>query len=168
MKLHRTIIILITMLLPLFSCSRRLETNTVTGQEGQPLPDFALQLPDSVNFYHTTDMKQGHQSVFFYFGPDCPHCKDQLQEIKANMNDLQEVQFVLLTGESFNGMKRFYQENKLSEYPNVITGRDTANFFGKHYQVTAYPFLAFYNKKKLLRMAFSGRMTIEKFMSTVN
>jgi thiol-disulfide isomerase/thioredoxin len=139
-------------------------TNLITGKEGKPLPSFNLLLPDSLTIYSTNQMK-GKPTVFFFFGPDCPYCQQQMEEIKANMIELENIQFVILTGEGFSGMKNFVERNGLKEYPNVIAGLDTANFFTKYYKLNGYPFTAFYNKEGVLQYVYNGEIKMEKFIS---
>jgi thioredoxin-related protein len=140
-----------------------METNLITGKEGQPLPSFNLLLPDSLTIYHTNQMK-GKSTVFFFFGPNCPYCQQQMDEIKANMIELENIQFVILTGAGFKGMKDFVDQNGLKEYPNIITGLDTANFFMKYYKLSGYPSTAFYNKEGALQYMYSGEVEMEKFI----
>jgi thiol-disulfide isomerase/thioredoxin len=141
-----------------------METNLITGKEGQPLPSFNLLLPDSSTIYHTNQMK-GKPTVFFLFGPNCPYCQQQMDEIKTNMIELENIQFVILTGEGFRGMKDFVDQNGLNGYPNVIAGLDTADFFMKYYKLGGYPSTAFYNKEGVLQNMYSGEVKMEKFIS---
>jgi hypothetical protein len=160
----REVLIIACISLMAFSCNRPVETNLITGKEGQPLPNFNLLLLDSFTIYHT-DQAKGKPTVFFFFGPNCPYCQQQMEEIKANMVELEDVQFVLLTGESFSGMKSFVERNGLKKYSNVIVGLDTANFFLKYYKLTGYPFNAFYNRKGVLQYVYDGQVKKEKFIS---
>lgn len=146
------------------SCNHPIETNLITGKEGENLPSFDLLLPDSTTIYHTSQMN-GKPTVLFFFGPNCPYCQQQMEEIKTSMIELEDVQFVLLTGEGFKGMKNFVERNGLKEYPNVVTGLDTANFFMKYYKLTGYPFSAFYNSKGILQYVYDGKVNINKFIS---
>jgi len=149
------------------SCKRRAyETNRITGYEGKKMPAFNLLMPDSVTYLNTADLEKGKPTVLFFFGPDCPYCKEQLKEIKMHMNELKDVQFVLLTGEGFGGMKRFIKENELADYNNVIVGRDTADYFARTFKAEGYPYTAFYGEDKKLRCVYVGRMRIEQLVST--
>lgn len=145
------------------ACSQPIEVNLITGKEGQVLPSFSLLLPDSSSFYHTDQMK-GKPTVFFFFGPDCPYCQKQVEEIKTNMVELENIQLVFLTGDGFKGMENFTERNGLNEYPNIIIGLDTANFFMKYYKLSGYPFNAFYNKDGILKYVYDGKVNIEKFV----
>jgi len=153
--------------LVLASCKqRRFETNKITGFEGKAMPAFNLLLPDSVTYLNTGDLKKGKPTVLFFFGPDCPFCAEQMDSIKKHMGEMEDVQFVLFTGEGFEGMKRFIQNHDLTKYKNVVVGRDTADYFARTFKATGYPYTAFYGEDKKLRCVFVGRMKIEQLVST--
>ncbi|MVT40196.1 thioredoxin fold domain-containing protein [Chitinophaga oryziterrae] len=128
------------------SCSHPVETNLITGKEGKSLSSFDLLRPNSMTIYHTSQMK-GKPTVIFFFEPNCPYCQRQMEEIKTNMVEMDNMQFVLLTGAWFVGMNNFVERNGLKEYSDVVVGLDTANFFMKYYKLNGYPFSAFYNSK---------------------
>jgi len=163
MSFRLELFVITAITLAFISCNHPVETNLITGKEGKPLPSFNLLLPDSSTIYHTRQMV-GKPTVVFFFGPNCPYCQQQMEEIKANMIELDNVQFVLLTGEGFGGMKNFVDRNGLKEYSNIIAGLDTANFFMKYYKLDGYPFNAFYNEKGILEYVYNGKVNIDKFI----
>lgn len=127
-----------------------------TGMEGKPLPEFSLLMPDSSTWINTKDIKPGKPAVLFLFSVHCPYCKSQLLKIEDDIESLKELPIYMITPESFEEMKGFYDTYKLSQYPNIKMGRDTANLFGQYMNVKGVPFLALYDRNKRLAKAFSG------------
>jgi thiol-disulfide isomerase/thioredoxin len=124
--------------------------------EGKTLPEFSLQMPDSTTWINTKDIKTGKPVVFFLFSPYCPHCKSQITKIVDDIELLKDISIYMITPLPLREMKQFYSTYKLSQYPNIQVGRDTADFFGQYMNVKGIPFLALYDKNKRLARAFSG------------
>lgn len=80
--------------------------------------------------------------------------------------ELKDVQFVQLTGEDFNGIKRSIKENELSAYKYMIIGRDTADYFAKTFKAERSLYTAFDGENKKRRCVYVGRMKIEQLVAT--
>jgi peroxiredoxin len=91
-------------------CNHPVETDLIASKKGTTLSTFNLLLPDSSTIHHTSQIK-GKPICVFFFEPNCQYRQQQIEEIKANMPELEDVQFVLLTGEGFKGMRNFAEMN---------------------------------------------------------
>ncbi len=56
----------------------------------------------------------------------------------------------------FEMMKQFYNEYKISNYKNIIMGRDVLYFFPKYYRNNYLPLITVYNKQGYLKHYFDG------------
>jgi thiol-disulfide isomerase/thioredoxin len=130
----------------------------ITGREGKPLPIFSLQLSDSITYFSTRNIPAGKPAVLFYFGPHCPYCKAQMEEIIAKIDDLQNINFYCITTAPYNEMMEFYKQFSLEEYPNITVGRDYTEFFADYYEAPGYPFMAIYRKDKIMHEAYIGQI----------
>ena len=147
------------LILVLSGCNSR--KHELTGKENQSIPVFNLLMPDSTTYYNTANIPTGKPVVLYYFNPQCPFCKAQMEDIKKNMDNLKDIQFLIFTSFSFDGMKSFYNQYDLSQYSNVITGVDTSYFFANYFQTTNVPYLAIYGKDLKLNEAFLGKTRIK-------
>lgn len=127
-----------------------------TGLEGKQLPSFDLILIDSTTM-NTNNIKTNKPFIFLYFSPSCPFSKAQIAEITDNIDDLKSLQFYLITPYPFHQMKETFDEFDLKHYPNITIGCDSADFFGEHFKVKGFPFIAFYNKNKKLDKVLVGK-----------
>jgi thiol-disulfide isomerase/thioredoxin len=162
MKILSTIVhhyIIPLLILALSGCNSR--KHELTGKENQSIPSFNLLMPDSVTYYNTSNIQAGKPVVLYYFNPQCPFCKAQMEDIKKNMDKLKDIQFLIFTSFSFDGMKSFYNKFDLSKYSNVITGVDTSYFFANYFQTTNVPYLAVYGKDLKLNEAFLGKTRVK-------
>lgn len=136
-----------------------------TGKKGNLMPEISLLLPDRTTYFSTTSLPYGKQTVMLYYSPDCPFCKAELESILDHMDQLEDIQFCLITGSGLNEMENFYKSYNLQEYPNVIAGRDTGFVFAGYFDPPGVPFTVFYNRSKKLKEAFVGGMEIKQIIA---
>jgi thiol-disulfide isomerase/thioredoxin len=126
--------------------------------EGKPLPSFDLLLLDSSTHITSTQLSPEKPIVFFYFSPHCPYCRALTHEIVNRDNRLKEIQFVLLTPASITEVKEFTTHFELEKLPNIITAIDYNKSFKNYFNAERVPFLAVYNRKKILKQTNLGAM----------
>jgi hypothetical protein len=138
-----------------------------TGLEGKELPSFNLLLADSVTYFNTEALSIGIPIVMFYFGPNCPYSRAQMEEIINNIKIFGKTKFCIFTTWSFNEMKDFYNYYKLYKYPNILTGVDYSNSFATYFKAMGVPYLAIYNKNRKLNHAFVGKMNSHQLKQAI-
>ncbi|MBO9201403.1 MULTISPECIES: TlpA family protein disulfide reductase [Niastella] len=128
--------------------------------ELKPIPSFKILLSDSTNWVSTTDVSTNKSVVMFFFSPHCPYCRAQMDDIMKNMRQLKDIQFYLVTDFPVQDIKEFYSNYKLADYPNIIVGKDTANYGGKYFKIPGVPFTAVFGKDKKPNKFFLGKTNI--------
>ena len=130
----------------------------VTGMEGKPLPEFTIQLLDSVSYLHSKDIPDGKKLIVFYYSPTCPYCRAQMRDMTNNMEKFENEQLYVLTDANLSSIKDFAQYFDLGNYKNVTIGRDTGTVILRKYGLMSVPFTAFFDKNKNLKVAYTGRI----------
>jgi len=124
------------------------------------LPSIRILLSDSATLYTKAQIPAGKPVVFMIFSPDCSHCQDETQELKAHMDELKDVQIVMITFHPLWQMNDFISKYGLAAYKNIVVGKDidymTMDFYGLH----KIPYLALYNKKGNLIGGFEGSLPL--------
>lgn len=128
------------------------------------LPKFNLLMLDSQKIVNTGDIPSGKAIMLILFSPDCHHCEEMTDKIIANIKKLQHIRIVMLTPMSIAMTKEFYERKQLSKYRNIIVGKDYEFFFPKYYNAYDIPFVALYDRKKLLIQAFDQTATFEEIV----
>ena len=131
-----------------------------TGLEGKPVPSFSFLLTDSTTRLTTDSIKPGRPFMLFYFNPDCPYCKAQLQEIIQHRAQFSNTTIYLLSNDPVNVVRAFFNEHQLNKYDNFITGVDYSNFLSGYFYITQVPYLAIYDNERRLREVFIGKTDI--------
>jgi len=149
-------IALVLIIIQLCSCNNRAPLHT--GLEGNPLPSFNLLLHDSTTYINTGNTPAEKPVVLFYFSPECPYCRAQMDEIIQNNESMKNIQFYIFTTWPFAEMREFYKHYRLDKYSNMVVGVDYTNFFKYHFKVVGIPYMAIYKKDKNLKEAYLGNI----------
>lgn len=134
-------------------------TPVYSGHEGELLPNIDLLMLDSVTHINIADIPPGKPTVLFYFGPYCPYCQAEIDDIVKNMESLQEIQIYLLTTYSYGEMKSFYIKNNLEKFNNIRIGIDYGFQFSKYFNTILIPCTAIYNTNKKLNSVYIGTLS---------
>jgi hypothetical protein len=129
-----------------------------TGLEGKVLPSFNILLNDSNTFFNTNNIPVGKSVVLYYFSPECPYCRAQMEEIVEHTSSLRDIRFYVFTSWPFSEMKRFYEHYQLERYPNIVVGVDYSKFFVTHFRAQGIPYMAIYGRDKKLKEVFMGNV----------
>ncbi|HMH21383.1 MAG TPA: thioredoxin-like domain-containing protein [Puia sp.] len=137
-------------------------------EEKGDLPSFNLLLVDSTTVLNTSTIPDGKTISLLFFSPDCEHCQEETESIIKNMNSLKNVQFYFVTIDPFDRLKIFNQYYQLSQYTNIILGRDYTFSFPKYFDIKTTPFLAIYNKHKQLKVVLKGAFKVGRIIEEIN
>lgn len=130
-----------------------------TGMEGKPIPDFAIQLLDSMSYINSRDIPKGKKLLLFYFSPNCQFCRAQMRDMVNNIEMFKDRQLYILTNANLKSIKSFVDYFELKDYQNIVVGRDTGSIVPKKYQMITVPFTAFFDEHRNLTSAYRGRMS---------
>lgn len=126
------------------------------------VPPFSIiKVPDSTRF--TKDnLQKKKATVIIIFSPDCDHCQHATKELTANIGLFKKAQIVMASSLEYSYLKKFYEEYKIAEHPNIIMGRDPSYFFGTFFRVRSFPAIFVYDKKGNFIQSFDGSVPVEK------
>ncbi len=158
----KKLFIAIALLAGLKAGAQETKDSTAPYMRFPDVPPFTIMTtPDSVAFTKA-DLKKKKPVLIIYFSPDCDHCKHFTKELLDNYSVLKNVQVVMVSSLNFDLIKRFYQEYKIADYPNIHLGRDGTDFFRTFFNVRAYPTIMLYGKKGNFIKRFDGTATAQK------
>jgi hypothetical protein len=132
-------------------------------QKNHSLPTFNILEMDSTTTFVTNKIPMGKPSLIMFFGPDCDHCKHQMEEMVKGMDSLKDLQFYLCTFGNPTAIKGFYDKFHLENYPNVkVVGKDVDYFFTSFFGARFVPYLAVYDKHKKFVKKFEGHASVKE------
>jgi len=126
------------------------------------IPPFSItKVSDSTRFTKD-DLSKKKATIIIIFSPDCEHCQHETKELTAHIKLFKKTQIIMASPLEHAHLKKFYEEYKIAEYPNIIMGRDPTYFFGTFYRVHSFPAIFIYDRKGKFITSFEGSVPIEK------
>ena len=154
-QLNKYIFILI---IALVACNNK--SNVIKSKlEGQLLPSFQVFLLDSTSYF-TNNISKQHPTVFLFFSSSCPYCKAQTVDIVDNIKDLTDINFYFIATDPIPTLLQYSKYYELNKIKNITVIQDYKNFFHNYFNTMGVPYLAVYNKKKILKQVFMGKTNV--------
>jgi hypothetical protein len=131
------------------------------------IPPFSLvKIPDS-SILKREDLTDNKATVFIIFNPFCDHCKHGIKSITDNIDKFKNIQVVLASPIEWKYLKPFYYECKLTDYPDIVMGRDPSNFFGTFFNISSVPGVFVYDKKGNFVTSFEKTVPVEDILKSL-
>ena len=125
------------------------------------LPAFSItKAPDSTRF-EKANLQKNKDVIIMVFSPDCEHCQHKIKEIMAHIKLFKNTQIVMVSNLGYLYVKKFYQEYKLAQYPNIIMGMDYRYQLGSFFNIASVPTLFLYNKSGKFVKAFDRNVPVQ-------
>ena len=143
------------------------------SQSGNPpykqtkkLPDFEIETVGK-GVFKTAQIKKNTPVIIMFFSPGCDHCISQFESMKKRIAEFKNTQIVMATYQPIEELAEFNKKYQLQKYPNIVTGRDLNYFFPPFFEISNFPYLAFYDRNGKLVTAFEGNMTVDNMLKNV-
>ncbi len=133
------------------------QSDSIPNYQKYPVvPVFTMMAaPDSVKF--TKDnLEKKKATVIMLFSPDCEHCQVATKDLLKHIDLFNKAQIIMISSLNFEHIKKFYEDYKIADYPNIKIGRDGAFFLGTFYGIKSYPSIFVYDKKGKFVKAFDA------------
>jgi thioredoxin-related protein len=131
------------------------------------VPSFKLTNVADSSFFTKDNLKKKTATIIILFSPDCEHCQHETKELTAKMDLFKKVQFVMASPLDYSLIRKFYDEYKIADYPNITMGRDPSYFLGTFYKVRSFPAIFVYDKKGNYVTSFSGSVPVEEVAASL-
>jgi len=130
------------------------------------LPAFKIISLDSTKLISTGELQIKTTALFFYFNPDCEHCQKQTKDLLKYSQELQNTHIYMLTEDTSEYTKSFYEHYRLDTAKNFSFGRDFSYSFYNAFLPPSSPYMAIYDKNKKLRKIYREATSIESIINT--
>ena len=168
-KISSIIIIIIVSLLSYFGyniITKAKEKNEI-AKKIQNIPKFELQTLSNISFSNT-DLKQNTYSIFIYFNSDCDFCHHEAESISQNLNKFKKVQFIFISFEETEAIKKFAELYKLDNQENIVFLEDKRGNFSTQFNANSIPYILIYNKNKELIKKHKGQLNANGILRVLN
>jgi thioredoxin-related protein len=139
------------------------QSNNPPYKQSKKIPDFEIETVGK-GVFKTAQLKKNTPVIIMFFSPGCDHCIHQFEAMKKRMNDFRKYQIVMPTFQPIEELAAFDKKYQLQNYPNIVTGRDVNYFFPPFFEITSFPFIAFYDKTGNYINSHTGNMTVDEML----
>ena len=125
------------------------------------IPPFKITNVADSSYFTKDDLKKKKPVMIIIFSPDCEHCQHETKELTSHIELFKNVQIIMASVLEHKYLKKFYEEYKIADFPNIIMGRDPSYFLGTFFKVRSFPVLFLYDKKGNFIEKFDGTVSLE-------
>lgn len=136
-------------------------------QSIETIPNFSFKTVDD-SWFTKEHLHGGLPIVFLYFNSECGFCQHEAKNISENIHLLKDIQFVFVSIEPIEKIKRFSEQNRIGNIRNVIFLHDTDDSFSKLFQPSSIPFSLIYDKNQKLLKIQKGQLSVHGILKTIN
>ena len=142
------------------------EKNEIAKQL-QTIPKFKLKTLDNLSFSNA-NLKQNTSTIFIYFNSECEYCQHEAESISNNLNKFKNVQFIFVSFEQTEAIKKFAKLYKLDSQENIIFLEDKKGEFSTIFNANSIPYILIYNQNNKLIKKHNGQLNANGILSVLN
>ncbi|WP_460560145.1 TlpA family protein disulfide reductase [Ferruginibacter profundus] len=131
------------------------------------VPSFKLTNVKDSTYFTKADLKKKKATIIMMFSPDCEHCQMETKELTASIKLFKKAQIVMASPLDYAYLRKFYDEYKIADFPNITMGRDPSYFLGTFYKVRSFPSIFVYDKKGNFVTSFTGSTPIAEIAAAI-
>ena len=152
-----------TLLVISFAFSAWAQTDTSQQYFKSPaIPAFNIRkVPDSSSFTNNL-LQKDKPTVLIFFNPDCEHCQDATKKMVSKIDKLKDVQILMVSVLDYKLVKKFYEDYKIADYPNITMARDGKYELPRFYNIYSIPDVYVYDKKGKFLNHFKTTIPVEE------
>ncbi|MFJ1323280.1 peroxiredoxin family protein [Capnocytophaga canis] len=163
--IKRTILLLVLCFLGFmgYKMYKKMSHKKQVAQQIAMLPAFSFTDLEG-NTFTNSNLKKNLATIFVYFNSECDYCLHEAQSIRENLLQFDGVQFVFVSIEPIENIKKFAQEQQLLDVENVIFLQDKVHNFAKDFDANNIPYSLIYNKQGTLLARHKGQIKAETIL----
>lgn len=169
MKKKKILIVIIVSLIAYLSyniITKAKEKNEI-AKKIQTIPNFELQTLDSISFTNS-NLKPNLSNIFIYFNSDCDFCHHEAKSVSQNLNKFKKVQFIFVSFEETEAIKKFSELYKLDNQENIIFLEDKKGVFSTTFNANSIPYILIYDKNNNLIKKHKGQLNANGILRVLN
>jgi thiol-disulfide isomerase/thioredoxin len=148
-------------------CFLRAQDSVAQYDKSPLLPPFQFYSLDGKTFT-PQNIPAGKFVELIFFNPECDFCEDETDSIKAHIDQLQNVEFVMISYRDSSKLSKFVTEYRLSQYSNIHVVWDKDHQYSRFYTFHYTPSIHLFSPRHLLLTFIDGTMTIQTLMKNIS
>jgi peroxiredoxin len=108
--------------------------------------------------FNKANLKPNLNTIFIYFNSECEFCQHEAKSISQNLNKFKNVQFIFISFEKTEAIKKFTELYKLDNQENIVFLEDKKAMFSTLFNANSIPYILIYNKNNRLIKKHKGQL----------
>jgi len=146
-----------------YSVSKKINYKKEVSERIQTIPKFSFATIQGRPFTEK-EITKTKPKLFIYFNSDCHFCHGEAEQVKENLEKLENVQLVFVSFEAATNIADFAKKYTLNNKENIIFLEDEKMHFAQLFDANTIPFMALYSKENKLIKQFKGATNIKKII----
>lgn len=132
------------------------EKNQIAKQL-EVIPEFEFLTLEQKQFTKA-NLNRNTNTIFIYFNSECDFCQHEAQSINDNLEKFKNVQFIFVSAEPIEIIKKFAEQYNLNNQPNITFLYDNLDTFSSRFDANSIPYILIYNKSQKLIKKNKGQL----------
>ena len=129
------------------------------------IPAFNIRkMPDSSSFTNNL-MQKNKPTVLIFFNPDCEHCQHATKNMVEKIDKLKDVQILMVSVLDYGLVRKFYEDYKIADYPNITMARDAKYELPRFYNIYSIPDVYVYDKNGKFLNHFKKDIPVDEIIA---
>lgn len=131
---------------------------------GAPMPPLRM-ITDSGDIITGNTLQHQGNTLIMLFNPTCEHCMETARAIIKHLPDFSKTRLLLLAMPEMKTYLSFFDAmTKVTKYPEITMGVDSANSFNKMSNYGLLPQINIYDNNRKLIKVFNGDTPIDSLI----
>jgi cytochrome oxidase Cu insertion factor (SCO1/SenC/PrrC family) len=166
MKIVFSLSLFILISILFYKINSKLDYKKEVTERIKTIPKFSFRTLK--NKFYTEKNIQNKPTIFIYFNSDCDFCHHEAKSISKNLNKFKKVQFIFVSFEETEEIKKFAELYKLDNQENIIFLEDKKGVFSTTFNANSIPYILIYNKNKELIKKHNGQLNANGILRVLN
>lgn len=163
-KLLKGGIVALLLFIIVYGGYRWMKPSNPSTPDPSTLPYFEMKEIGKDQPFDSEKLKNGKETILFYYGPECSHCRTLADEVRGRMDMLKDINLVYVTHIDPYKAEQFRKLYGFDQYPHVHflynEGSTFYNAFGDMFIPSAY----IYGKDGQLKRFIRGETNIREIL----
>ncbi|PKP43129.1 MAG: redoxin [Bacteroidetes bacterium HGW-Bacteroidetes-13] len=146
-----------------YQFANQLKHKNAIAENIREIPAFSFETMDG-KMFTKAHLDSQKATVFIFFNSECDYCQHEAQDIQNHVEDFHETQFIFVSVEDKDRIRKFSETYQLSHYDFIHFARDPSGSFITTFDANSIPFLLIYNREGKLVEKIKGQTKAENIL----
>ncbi len=160
-------IIALLLFIVAYGSYRLLRPSAPSAPDPSTLPTFEMKELGTESMFDSEQLDNDKETIIFYYGPECSHCRTLADEVRSRMDMLKDVNLVYITHINAYKAEQFRKLYGFDKYPSVHFLLNDGSTFYNAFGDMFIPSVYIYGKDRKLKRFIRGETSIREILPLI-